>query len=177
MKRNLLRIAVAALAFIMLAGIAVPVIALTDAADDSDPHAEQEDQWLPGMTIPLNAFFPTDDHPDPPEDQRVESLSIYIAWDGGSQTWEMAFSEEGVIEECGPPPPPEDGEDEINFYDDELPGGRTIWFRGVRPGDVKLLFTIVNEDGIVGHAQQYAIRVFDDLTLALLEVQSIPSYE
>ena len=108
------------------------------------------------------------DYPDPPEDQRYELLSIYVAWNGaGGETWTYEVSADDVIEEGSPPPQPED--DEFNIYiDEELPGGRTIWFKGVSPGAVELTFTTKDDSGKVVAIQQYAIRVYEDLRLALL---------
>jgi len=113
------------------------------------------------------------DYEDVPEDRRLEVLSIYMAWDGaGGETWIYELSAENVVGECGPPPKPEPAPDGMEiFLDDELPGGRTLWFKGVSPGDVVIAFTTKNEKGKVVDIQQYAVRVYDDLRLALLHAE------
>ena len=113
------------------------------------------------------------DYEDVPEDKRLEALSIYMAWNGaGGETWICEFNTENVVEECGPPPKPEPvpGGMEI-FLDDELPGGRTLWFKGVSQGDVVIAFTTKNEKEKIVDIQQYAVRVYDDLRLALLRAE------
>ena len=113
---------------------------------------------------------------DPPENQRLEYLPVYIAWDGaGGESWDYEVSVEGIIEESGPPPVSEsiEGDDAIDiFVDDEMPGGRILWFIGVSPGDTTLTFTTKNEGGETVGTQTYAIRVYKDLKIALLNEES-----
>ena len=115
-------------------------------------------------------------YPDPPENQRVEYLSIYMAWDGaGGEYWDYEVSAEGIIEESGPPPAPEkiEGDDGIDILvEDELPGGRTLWFVGVSPGDTALTFITRNEGGETVAIQMHIIRVYEDLKIALLHEES-----
>ena len=120
-----------------------------------------------------------DNYPDSPENERHESLSIYMAWDGaGGETWDYELSVTGIIEEGGQPPSAPDGvyEDEDGFLtldaDFDPPGGRSIWFKGVRPGDVVVTFTIINDQEKIVDIQQYTIRVYDDLRLSLLHSES-----
>ena len=124
-----------------------------------------------GSSDDIKALDPTD-YKDPPEDQWKEVLSIYIAWDGaGGEVWEYEMSEKGIVEECGPPAKPaaEEEEDLLTIDEgDDPPGGRSVYFRGLSPGDVVITFTTENDSGEVVDVQQYAIRVFDDLRLALL---------
>ena len=128
-----------------------------DPGDDSD--IDENDTLNPG------------DYPDPPENQILEFLSIYIAWNGpGGETWDYEYSAGGIVEECGKPAQPEE-DDELLFIEDELPGGRTLWFKGVSPGDVVLTFTTQSDSGETVDIQQYAIRVFDDLRLGLLHTE------
>ena len=106
-------------------------------------------------------------YPNTPQDKRHEALSIYLAWDGGSgETWKYAFSADGVIEQTGKPSQPE--QEGIIMADDELPGGLTMWFRGLSPGDVVVVFTTKDNRGKTVAIHQYAVRVYDDLRLSLL---------
>jgi hypothetical protein len=129
---------------------------------------------LSGGCSPKEAdVLDTGDFPDPPADQRHEILPIYMAWDGaGGETWEYEFSAEGVIEEGSSPNPPggmyEDEDGMTIVLDEDPPGGRTIWFQGVSPGDVVVTFTTVDENGKVVDIQKYTIRVYEDMNLALL---------
>jgi hypothetical protein len=114
------------------------------------------------------------DYPDPPEDQRDETFNVYMAWDGaGGETWDYAFSVDGILEECDQPlPEPEPGSedgDEIVIYEDTPPGGLMVWFRGVSPGDVVVTFTTYDANEEVVAIQQYTVRVFDDLKVAQLD--------
>jgi len=133
---------------------------------------------IPLFALPMGCGSPAastadlDDYPDTPDDQRHERLSIYVAWDGGSgETWDYELSVENVIAESSPPPSVE-AEDGVIFVDDELPGGITLWFEGVTPGDVALTFTTKSDAGEVVDIQKYVIRVYDDLRLAILHTES-----
>ena len=124
-----------------------------------------------GCSPPAATPTEPDAYPDAPEDQRHERLSIYIAWDGFNETWDYEVSAESVISESGPPSR-EEAEDGIVFEDIELPGGRTLWFKGLSPGDVVLTFTIKTYEGEAVDIQRYTIRVYDDLRLAILHSES-----
>jgi len=125
-----------------------------------------------GCGSPAVGTADLDDYPDAPDDQRHERLSIYMAWDGGGgETWDYELSVENVISESSPPPVEEE-EDGLILVFDELPGGRTLWFEGVTPGDVVLTFTTKNNSGEVVDIQKYVIRVYDDLRLATLHTES-----
>jgi hypothetical protein len=91
-----------------------------------------------------------------------------MAWDGaGGETWEYAFSADIIAEGSEPPPPPEE-EGIIVAPLFEAPGGRKIWFQGLSPGDVVVTFTTKNSKGKVVEIEQYAIRIYEDLKLAVL---------
>lgn len=109
------------------------------------------------------------DYPDPPQVQRHEVVSIYIAWNGvGGETWTPAFSAKGIMEECGPS---RQAQEENVIVEHEMPGGRTLWFRGVSPGELVVTFTIRNTKGKIMHIQQHAVRVYEDLKLAMLHTE------
>ena len=114
-----------------------------------------------------------DDYEDTPEDKRLDVLPIYMAWNGaGGETWTYGLSAENAVEECGPPPKPKPTPGEIEiFMEYDPPGGRTLWFKGVSQGDVVIAFPTKNEKGKVVDIQQYAVRVYDDLRLALLRAE------
>ncbi|NLW79087.1 MAG: hypothetical protein GXY32_06720 [Ruminococcaceae bacterium] len=105
---------------------------------------------------------------DPPEAEWLYQLDIYRAWDGvNGESNSYTVSTEGIIEEGTREDPNNPGEDEFL----EIPGGRTYFFRGVAPGDVQLTFT-VTKDGKTMDQAVYAIRVFDDLRLVILDEKS-----
>jgi hypothetical protein len=111
------------------------------------------------------------DHTDPPKSERVTALRIYMAWNGADgESIDYSFDKEGIAEETSRPVnTPESGEeDEIVTEDLDAPGGRNFWFKGVIPGDVELLFTVTGEAGKTVYEERYAIRVYDDLTLAVI---------
>ena len=109
-------------------------------------------------------------YPDPPPMHRHEVVSIYIEWNSlGGEYWTQAFSAKGIVEECGPP---RRAREENVIAEDEMPGGRTLWFRGLSPGDLVMMFTIRNAKGEIMHIRQYAVRVYEDLKLALLHAES-----
>ena len=115
----------------------------------------------------LSGCEPSKKDNDPDEDKRYEALSVYIAWNGaGGETMSYDFSGEGVIKEGDPPERPE--EDGTTFFEDELPGGRTFWFRGVSKGDATATFTIKNDAEETVYIYEYVFRVHDDLSLTLL---------
>ncbi|GHU61433.1 hypothetical protein AGMMS49983_01140 [Clostridia bacterium] len=127
---------------------------------------------LAGCGSPKVASLNPGDYPDPPADERYDVLPVYMAWDGGSgETWAYEFSVDGLLEEGSRPPEPEPAEDEdfLVVPEDDPPGGRTIWFQGVSPGDVVITFTTKSDKGKVVDIQQYAIRVYEDRSLALLQ--------
>jgi hypothetical protein len=111
------------------------------------------------------------EHTDPPKSERVEALSIYMAWNGaGGESIDYSFYKEGVIEETSRPVnTSESGEEDVIAIEDlDAPGGRNFWFKGVIPGDVEMLFTVTSEAGKTVYEERYAIRVYDDLTLAVI---------
>ena len=125
-----------------------------------------------GCGSPAGSAVDADDYPDIPSDQRHERISIYMAWDGGGgETWDYDLSAENVISESSPPPPVDTG-DGIMVFEDELPGGITLWYEGAAPGDVVLTFTTRSSTGEVVGVQKYVIRVYDDLRLAILHSES-----
>ena len=122
---------------------------------------------IAGCRSPKVTAINPSDYPNVPQEKRQEALSIYVAWDGGGgETWKHAFSADGIIVRTGKPPQPE--QDGFVMADDELPGGLTMWFRGVSPGDVVVVFTTKDNRGKTVAVHQYAIRVYDDLKLSLL---------
>jgi hypothetical protein len=131
---------------------------------------------LTGCGSPKVQTLNPGDYPDVSEDKRSEALPIYIEWNGaGGETWEYAFSVDDIIEEGSEPIQQQEeeaeGDDGIPLdvpLDYNPPGGRTIWFQGLSPGDVVVTFTTENSKGKVVEIEQYAIRVYDDLKLAIL---------
>ena len=110
------------------------------------------------------------DYPNPPQAQRYEALPVYIAWNGlGGESWTYAFSAEDIVKEGSRPRQPQE---ENVITEDDPPGGRSVWFQGVSPGDTVITFTIRNARGQVKDILQYAIRVYEDLKLALLHAES-----
>lgn len=128
-----------------------------------------------GCTKPQAEALNPSDYPDPPMEEHVDALPLYIAWDGaGGESWEYKCSPEGIIEEDNEPPRPEPSADEDGMTiieEMDPPGGRTVWFYGTAPGDVVIKFTTQNNKGQVVDIQQYAIRVYDDLKLVLLHME------
>jgi hypothetical protein len=128
-----------------------------------------------GCGVPKVEALNPGDYADPAQEEWVDALPIYIAWDAmGGETWEYEFSVDGVIEEGSQPALPEPNVDEdgmtvIEEFD--APGGRSVWFYGVSPGDVVVTFTTKSSGGKVVGIQQSAVRVHDDLKLAYLEYQ------
>ena len=116
------------------------------------------------------------DYPDSPDAQRVLVLSIYVAWNGaGGETWAFETSVNGIIEESSAPPSrkPEQDEDGFIIIEDVLlPGGRDIWFKGTKPGDVVLTIITKSNKGKIVDIQQHAIRVYQDLKLSLLHTET-----
>lgn len=105
-------------------------------------------------------------YPDPPEAEWQYQLDIYRAWDMANNEYDnYTLSAEGIIEE-GTRKDPNAPEDDLEFY--ESPGGRTYFFRGAAPGDVQLIFTTTKNNKTVDQTV-YAIRVFDDLRLVILD--------
>ncbi|MDL2237299.1 hypothetical protein LJC56_05660 [Christensenellaceae bacterium OttesenSCG-928-K19] len=127
---------------------------------------------LAGCGTPKIDVLNPGEYDNPPGDEWADALPIYMAWDGaGGESWEYEFSAEGVVEEGGAPAPPE-SEDGIVLEEYDPPGGRTVWFYGVSPGDVTITFTTENSNGKVVDIQQYAVRVNDEMQLALLHQQN-----
>jgi hypothetical protein len=128
-----------------------------------------------GCSAPQVKALNPGDYADPAEEERAEALPVYIAWDSmGGETWEYTFSVDGVIEEGNEPasPDPYVDEDGMTVIEEiDAPGGRSVWFYGVSPGDVVVTFTTEDSQGKVVDIQQYAIRVYDNLQLALLHYQ------
>jgi hypothetical protein len=126
---------------------------------------------LAGCNSPTVTTLNPERYPDPPEEERYEALPIYIAWDMmGGETWTYEISPDGILEEGSQPPKqpePETGE-EILDEDYDPPGGRSVWFVGVSPGDAVVMFTTKSDKDEVVNIRQCAVRVYDDLTLALL---------
>ena len=124
---------------------------------------------LVGCVSPKVKALNPGDYPEPPESQRYEVLPIYVAWNGvGSETWTYETNMAYIIREGSKPPQPIEGD---VIIEDELPGGRTIWFLGISPGDVVVTFTIQDNTGKVVDIRQYAIRVYENLQLALLHYE------
>ena len=120
----------------------------------------------------------TTQYPDPPESERMYTLSIYWEFNtGGTEYSGFAFSEEGIIEagvrEDPNAPSPDPNivpDDSVVVIEDIVPPGGALYdFRGVAPGDVVLTISSKSEEGDkLMDEGVYVIRVYDDLTLAVL---------
>ena len=109
------------------------------------------------------------DYPDTPVEQWREALPIYVEWNGSDEHCDYQIDRAGVIAEGSPPSQPKTDDGEIVIHtDDDLPGGRTFWFRGLSCGNAVITFTIKKHSGKVVSARQYAIRVYGDLRLDIL---------
>jgi len=111
------------------------------------------------------------EYADPAQSGRHERLPLYIAFNGGVEFFRYKYGWDGLIEETGPPSPtPGSG----YVYEDEFaPGGATLWFRGVEPGNVVLTFITEDLDGRVVALKHIAVRVYDDMRLAVLHEEHI----
>lgn len=112
--------------------------------------------------------------PDPPEDEWLYELPIYWAWNmmpEAKEGWDYTFSREGVVEEGRRDAPATGQEGDGVLEDLEAPGGRTVYFRGVAPGDVVITFTTKQNGKKVLDVNHYTVRVYEDLRLALLDTE------
>jgi hypothetical protein len=121
-----------------------------------------------GVTETVKTPTPKD-YSDSPEERWREVLPIYAAWNGFDEHCTFHFDKQGIIEEGNPPPRPQatDGET-VLLPEEDPPGGRTFWFRGLSPGDAVITFTTKKHSGKVVYVRQYAIRVHPGLRLDLL---------
>ena len=124
-----------------------------------------------GNTEKESDMMGTTQYPDPPENERMYTFSIYWAFHTGGEEYSgFAFSKEGIIVEgvredpSAPPPDPN-----IVLDDSVAPGGAEYNFRGAAPDDVVLTISSKSwESDKLMDEGVYVIRVYDDLTLAVL---------
>lgn len=126
---------------------------------------------LAGCSGAAGGSIDTSGYPDPPEDERLYTMTIYWPLDimGGDSPMYL-FDREGIVEEGSREDPNAVKADSgFEIFDTPPPGGREFYFRGITPGDVVL--TIRNENkGKITYECKYILRVYSDLRLALLDV-------